>query len=125
MFIHLVRTLTVFNRAALPVCYRLDCQVVVDSKGIAVILPSTSDSNCLAGANHVVARGMLAAHTPAVCRCVRVHVPSAALRRSSSAGKQPRDKAAEEPEEPEEPEGPEYIPRRKAKNPMRNIGYAW
>ncbi|KAM6989273.1 uncharacterized protein LKV04_008953, partial [Tautogolabrus adspersus] len=28
-------------------------------------------------------------------------------------------------EEEEEPEGPEYIPKRKAKNPMMKIGYAW
>ncbi|GAA6222434.1 DUF4748 domain-containing protein [Lates japonicus] len=28
-------------------------------------------------------------------------------------------------EEEEEDDGPEYIPRRKAKNPMTKIGYAW
>ncbi|KAM4604675.1 uncharacterized protein ACJ7VT_017009 [Polymixia lowei] len=35
------------------------------------------------------------------------------------------DKKAKEEEEDEENEGPEYIPRRKAKNPMMKIGYAW
>ncbi|XP_060900084.1 DUF4748 domain-containing protein isoform X2 [Labrus mixtus] len=39
---------------------------------------------------------------------------------------QPGEKrAGEEEEEEEEDEGPEYIPQRKAKNPMMKIGYAW
>ncbi|XP_053186392.1 DUF4748 domain-containing protein [Scomber japonicus] len=35
------------------------------------------------------------------------------------------DKKAKVEEEEEEDDGPEYIPRRKAKNPMMKIGYAW
>ncbi|XP_035805954.1 DUF4748 domain-containing protein [Amphiprion ocellaris] len=67
--------------------------------------------------------------TPAVCRTCRLHVsPAASLcssrtepPRSSSQTPRPEDSRAGE----EEPEGPEYIPRRKAKNPMIKIGYAW
>lgn len=36
-----------------------------------------------------------------------------------------QDLKATEEEEEEEEEGPEYIPKRKAKNPMIKIGYAW
>lgn len=36
-----------------------------------------------------------------------------------------QDPKATEEEEDEEEEGPEYIPKRKAKNPMIKIGYAW
>lgn len=35
------------------------------------------------------------------------------------------DRKAKVEEEEEEDDGPEYIPRRKAKNPMMKIGYAW
>ncbi|XP_074544746.1 uncharacterized protein LOC141804299 [Halichoeres trimaculatus] len=79
-------------------------------------------------------------HTRALCQCLRqaaapcrpLHVsPAASLcssrtepRRSSTASAQPGDKRAGEEEE-EEPEGPEYIPKKKAKNPMMKIGYAW
>ncbi|KAK7945090.1 hypothetical protein WMY93_000818 [Mugilogobius chulae] len=37
----------------------------------------------------------------------------------------PKTTKEEEEEEEEEEEGPEYIPKRKAKNPMMKIGYAW
>jgi len=49
--------------------------------------------------------------------------PQKSTQTHSSAGAQ-RAKQQEEEDE-EEPEGPEYIPRRKAKNPMMKIGYAW
>ncbi|KAM9483568.1 uncharacterized protein Hap1MRO34_008436 [Clarias gariepinus] len=40
--------------------------------------------------------------------------------------KNPQDNREEKAEqEGEEDPGPEYIPKRKAKNPMRAIGYAW
>ncbi|XP_072220489.1 uncharacterized protein [Leuresthes tenuis] len=71
---------------------------------------------------------------PTVCQRLRLHAsPAASLCSSrtepqksaqthSSAGAQ---RAKQEEEDEEEPEGPEYIPRRKAKNPMMKIGYAW
>lgn len=34
-------------------------------------------------------------------------------------------RAGEEQEEEEDEDGPEYIPKKKAKNPMMKIGYAW
>ncbi|XP_034558146.1 DUF4748 domain-containing protein [Notolabrus celidotus] len=85
-------------------------------------------------------------HTPALYQCLRLnapqcrplHVSPAASLCSSrtetqrstqphtTASTKPGDKkAAEEEEEEEEDEGPEYIPKRKAKNPMMKIGYAW
>ncbi|XP_017275804.2 DUF4748 domain-containing protein [Kryptolebias marmoratus] len=60
--------------------------------------------------------------TPAACHRSRLHVsPSAGLWSSRAGPQSPAGGGAEE----EEPEGPEYIPRRKAKNPMMKIGYAW
>lgn len=70
--------------------------------------------------------------TPAVCRCFWLHAPPAAALCSSKTELPPRGtephstegrRAGEE--EPEEAEGPEYIPKKKAKNPMMKIGYAW
>ncbi|XP_076018319.1 uncharacterized protein LOC143010061 [Genypterus blacodes] len=61
--------------------------------------------------------------SPALSACVR---PQAALCRPlhvsmfSSKTESRRDE-----KRLEEDEGPEYIPRRKAKNPMIKIGYAW
>uniref|UniRef100_A0A673AR35 Si:ch73-71c20.5 n=1 Tax=Sphaeramia orbicularis TaxID=375764 RepID=A0A673AR35_9TELE len=43
----------------------------------------------------------------------------------AGTGSQTQDKTNKAEEEEEEEEGPEYIPRTKAKNPMRKIGYAW
>ncbi|KAK2895650.1 DUF4748 domain-containing protein [Channa argus] len=62
--------------------------------------------------------------TPSICQCLRlqtaccrpVHV-SAAAPLCSSRTELRRDE--------EEQEGPEYIPKKKAKNPMMIIGYAW
>ncbi|XP_071348729.1 uncharacterized protein [Trachinotus anak] len=67
--------------------------------------------------------------TPALCQCSRsLHVSPAASLCSSRTEPQRRtstdDRRAGEEEE-EEPEGPEYIPKKKAKNPMIKIGYAW
>ncbi|CAG5897099.1 unnamed protein product, partial [Menidia menidia] len=59
---------------------------------------------------------------PTVCHRLRLHVSAAPL---CSSGTKSSAKAREEELEEEEPEGPEYIPRRKAKNPMMKIGYAW
>ncbi|XP_038162291.1 DUF4748 domain-containing protein [Cyprinodon tularosa] len=68
------------------------------------------------------------APTPTVCHRLRLHVfPTAGLNssrteptQSSEAAHTPTGGGGEE-----ELEGPEYIPRRKAKNPMMKIGYAW
>ncbi|XP_035860939.1 DUF4748 domain-containing protein [Sander lucioperca] len=77
--------------------------------------------------------------TPTVCQCLRLHAaqyrplhvsPAASLCSSrtdpqkssqphSTAGSHTEDKRAEEEE------GPEYIPKKKGKNPMMGIGYAW
>ncbi|XP_073348042.1 uncharacterized protein [Pagrus major] len=72
---------------------------------------------------------------PAVCQCLRLHVsPAASLcsRTDTQRSTQPQSTAATHTdhrrageEEEEEPEGPEYIPKKKAKNPMMKIGYAW
>uniref|UniRef100_A0A3Q3XI30 Uncharacterized protein n=1 Tax=Mola mola TaxID=94237 RepID=A0A3Q3XI30_MOLML len=67
--------------------------------------------------------------TPAVRQCLPV-APAAALCSSrtephNAAGAQRDTRKAGEVEEEEEPEGPEYIPKKKAKNPMIKIGYAW
>nr|XP_040027782.1 DUF4748 domain-containing protein [Gasterosteus aculeatus aculeatus] len=69
------------------------------------------------------------ARTPAVCRYSRLHVsPAAALCSSKTepqrSSQSPGARRTEEEEEEEE-EGPEYIPQRKARNPMMVIGYAW
>uniref|UniRef100_A0A3B4WME8 Si:ch73-71c20.5 n=1 Tax=Seriola lalandi dorsalis TaxID=1841481 RepID=A0A3B4WME8_SERLL len=68
--------------------------------------------------------------TPAVCRCSRpLHVSSAASLSSSKTEPQRSsstdNRRAREEEEEEEDEDAEYIPKRKAKNPMVKIGYAW
>uniref|UniRef100_A0A8C6UMN2 Si:ch73-71c20.5 n=1 Tax=Neogobius melanostomus TaxID=47308 RepID=A0A8C6UMN2_9GOBI len=48
------------------------------------------------------------------------------LQTCSTEGPPKQDpKATVEEEDEEEEEGPEYIPKRKAKNPMMKIGYAW
>ncbi|XP_070830050.1 uncharacterized protein [Chaetodon trifascialis] len=79
--------------------------------------------------------------SPAVSKCLRLHAarcwpvhvcPAASLcssRTELQSSTQPHRtaerRAGEAEEEEEEPEGPEYIPKRKAKNPMKKIGYAW
>ncbi|XP_070701755.1 probable hydrolase PNKD [Pempheris klunzingeri] len=65
--------------------------------------------------------------TPALCQCLRLHASSAAPQSSSRTEPHRTDSrgAGKEEEEEEEREGPEYIPRKKAKNPMIAIGYAW
>ncbi|KAM3604263.1 uncharacterized protein V6R79_008658 [Siganus canaliculatus] len=106
----------------------------------------TAVRTALKGVRLVPSRWLL---TPPGCQCLRLpaawcrqlHVaPSASLCSSSSSRPEPQKstqshsktgthtddkKATEEEEEDEEPDGPEYIPKRKAKNPMMNIGYAW
>ncbi|XP_038574576.1 DUF4748 domain-containing protein isoform X2 [Micropterus salmoides] len=81
---------------------------------------------------------MQMSQTPTVCQCLRLHAarcrplhvsPAAALcssrvepqRSSQTHSKDDRRAGQEE----DESEGPEYIPKRKAKNPMMSIGYAW
>ncbi|CAJ1071625.1 DUF4748 domain-containing protein [Xyrichtys novacula] len=82
-------------------------------------------------------------HTATACQCLRLnaarcrplHVSSAASLCSSRTepqrSTQPHSRASTQTgdqragEEEEEPEGPEYIPKRKAKNPMMAIGFAW
>ncbi|XP_069581502.1 uncharacterized protein [Brachyistius frenatus] len=73
--------------------------------------------------------------TPAVCRCLRLHVSASASLSSSrtepqrsSQTRSPAGGRAEGDAGPEgdaDPEGPEYIPSQKAKNPMKVVGYAW
>uniref|UniRef100_A0A3P9DLA2 Si:ch73-71c20.5 n=1 Tax=Maylandia zebra TaxID=106582 RepID=A0A3P9DLA2_9CICH len=63
----------------------------------------------------------------AVCPSLRLHVSPAVCsrmetQRSEQTQNTDRGRAQEEVEEPE---GPEYIPKRKAKNPMVKIGFAW
>ncbi|KAM4728011.1 uncharacterized protein FYW61_011154 [Anableps anableps] len=66
--------------------------------------------------------------TPKLCHRLRLHVsPTAGLyssRTEPTQSSEAADRAAERLGQ-EEPEGPEYIPSRKAKNPMMKIGYAW
>ncbi|XP_041848997.1 DUF4748 domain-containing protein [Melanotaenia boesemani] len=67
--------------------------------------------------------------TPTVCQRLQLHVSPAASLCSSSAepkkSTQTNTSAKAQEMETEDIEGPEYIPRRKAKNPMMKIGYAW
>uniref|UniRef100_A0A3Q2ULU3 Si:ch73-71c20.5 n=1 Tax=Fundulus heteroclitus TaxID=8078 RepID=A0A3Q2ULU3_FUNHE len=65
--------------------------------------------------------------TSTACHRSRLHVGPAGLsssRTEPTQSSEAADPAAGRPGQ-EEPEGPEYIPRRKAKNPMMKIGYAW
>ncbi|KAM4551192.1 uncharacterized protein PAE49_015061 [Odontesthes bonariensis] len=62
--------------------------------------------------------------SPAASLCSSRTEPQKSTQTQSSAGAQ-RAKQQEEDDDLDEPEGPEYIPRRKAKNPMMKIGYAW
>ncbi|XP_070774950.1 uncharacterized protein [Enoplosus armatus] len=100
----------------------------------------------LKGGHLVPSRWLLTqwSQSPAVCQCLRLHAaqcrplhvsPAASLCSSrrepqrstqphSTAGTHTEDLRAAEEEE-EELEGPEYIPKKKAKNPMMKIGYAW
>ncbi|XP_007571757.1 PREDICTED: probable hydrolase PNKD [Poecilia mexicana] len=66
--------------------------------------------------------------TPIVCHRLRLHVsPTAGLSSSRIEPTQSSDAADKVADRlgQEEPEGPEYIPRKKAKNPMLKLGYAW
>ncbi|XP_047224311.1 DUF4748 domain-containing protein [Girardinichthys multiradiatus] len=66
--------------------------------------------------------------TPTVRHRLRLYVsPTAGLyssRTEPTQSSEAADRGAGRPGQ-EEPDGPEYIPRRKAKNPMMKIGYAW
>ncbi|KAK9539328.1 hypothetical protein VZT92_004439 [Zoarces viviparus] len=99
----------------------------------------TAVRTALKGVRFVPGRWLLTqrCRTPAVCQHSRLHVsPAAALCSSSriepprstqtrsTSGSDTEDRRAEGEEE-EEDEGPEYIPQKKAKNPMVVIGYAW
>ncbi|GAA6222435.1 DUF4748 domain-containing protein [Lates japonicus] len=92
----------------------------------------------LKGVGLVPGRWLLtqSSHAPAVCQCLRLHaarcqplhVSSAASLCSSRTEPQKSSTRTDDrraAEEEEEDDGPEYIPRRKAKNPMTKIGYAW
>ncbi|XP_037642693.1 DUF4748 domain-containing protein [Sebastes umbrosus] len=90
----------------------------------------TAVRTALKGLHLVPGRWLLTqrSRTPAVCRCLRLHVSSAASL-SSSRTEPPTQQISTDKrkaEEEEEEEGPEYIPKKKkAKNPMMVIGYAW
>ncbi|XP_068594013.1 DUF4748 domain-containing protein [Cebidichthys violaceus] len=99
----------------------------------------TAVRTALKGLHLVPGRWLLTqrCRTPAVYQHSRLHVPAAAALCSSriepqrstqthgTSGTDTEDRRAEEEEEEEEEEGPEYIPQKKAKNPMIVIGYAW
>ncbi|XP_010752884.2 probable hydrolase PNKD [Larimichthys crocea] len=78
---------------------------------------------------HLVPGRWLLTRAPAVCQCFRLHVsPAASLCSSRTEPRRSTQSTTErraEEEEEEESEGPEYIPKKKAKNPMMVIGYAW
>nr|XP_015812943.2 DUF4748 domain-containing protein [Nothobranchius furzeri] len=64
--------------------------------------------------------------TPTVCRHSRLHVQSSAGLWSSRTEPQQSDRTGGSAGvRAEEQEEIEYIPRRKARNPMMKIGYAW
>ncbi|XP_033182387.1 DUF4748 domain-containing protein [Anabas testudineus] len=94
----------------------------------------TAGRTFLKGFHLVPGRRLLSqsSHTPAVCHCLQLevarcrplHVSAAAPLVSSRTGPQ-RTVHTEQRRAEEEAEGPEYIPKRKAKNPMKIIGYAW
>ncbi|XP_039999634.1 DUF4748 domain-containing protein [Xiphias gladius] len=96
----------------------------------------SASRTALKGAHLVPGRWLLtrSGRTPTLCQCSRLpaarcrplHVsPAASV--SSSRTEPERSTGADDgrPGEEEEPEGPEYIPRKKARNPMMKIGYAW
>ncbi|XP_035526125.1 DUF4748 domain-containing protein [Morone saxatilis] len=96
----------------------------------------TAVRTALKGVHCVPARWLLtqSSGTPAVCQCFRLHAArcrplhvssTASLCSSRTETQRTDDRRAREEEEEEEPEGPEYIPKKKAKNPMMPIGYAW
>uniref|UniRef100_A0A674MIR1 Si:ch73-71c20.5 n=1 Tax=Takifugu rubripes TaxID=31033 RepID=A0A674MIR1_TAKRU len=61
----------------------------------------------------------------AACQRLRLHVSPAASCSSSRTEPQKSGEASSTSRLGEDLEGPEYIPKRKAKNPMMKIGYAW
>ncbi|XP_050926103.1 DUF4748 domain-containing protein [Lates calcarifer] len=91
----------------------------------------------LKGVHLVSGRWLLtqSSHTTAVCQCLRLHAarcrplhvsPAASLCSSRTEPQKSSTRTDNRrAEEEEEEDGPEYIPRRKAKNPMTTIGYAW
>ncbi|KAL6104653.1 pnkd [Pungitius sinensis] len=87
----------------------------------------------LKGAHLVPGRWLLAqrCRTPAVCQYSRLHVSPAAALCGSKTEPQRSNQSSGAPgastgdRRAEEEEGPEYIPQRKARNPMMVIGYAW
>nr|XP_057924464.1 DUF4748 domain-containing protein [Doryrhamphus excisus] len=60
--------------------------------------------------------------SPELYRCTRVQTASMF---SSGTEQQQRSQKDNRAEEEEDSEGPEYMPLKKAKNPMMKIGYAW
>ncbi|KAJ4936942.1 hypothetical protein JOQ06_001526 [Pogonophryne albipinna] len=91
----------------------------------------TAVRTLLKGVCYVPERCLLTqrSRAPAVSQCSQLHVSPAASLCSSKAGAHskadPRTDDRKAGEQEEEEEGPEYMPRRKAKNPMMPIGYAW
>nr|XP_033506394.1 DUF4748 domain-containing protein [Epinephelus lanceolatus] len=61
--------------------------------------------------------------SPAASLCSSKTEPQRSTQQHSTAGTHTDNRRAEEEEEEEE--GPEYIPKKKAKNPMMKVGYAW
>lgn len=64
-------------------------------------------------------------HTPALTN-INVDPPRAGVSHKPNEESKNKTESKTKPEEEEEEDdGPEYIPKRKAKNPMMKIGYAW
>ncbi|KAK2822011.1 hypothetical protein Q5P01_022076 [Channa striata] len=79
----------------------------------------------LQGLRLVPSRGILAqiSQTPSACQCPRLQAASRPLHVSAAAPL--CSSRTEFRRNEEDQEGPEYIPKKKAKNPMMVIGYAW
>lgn len=72
---------------------------------------------------HIVPGRWHSKQTTAVGHCRPLFVSAASL--CSSRTEPQRNSSTDNSKGQEEALGPEYIPRRKAKNPMMPVGYAW
>ncbi|XP_037132327.1 DUF4748 domain-containing protein isoform X1 [Syngnathus acus] len=92
-----------------------------------VVLGTACKVQCCAGAALVPGgRWLVTRYLSATLRqCLRLSVPAASLCTRGTEPQRNRKDSGVAGEEERESEGPEYIPLKKAKNPMMNIGYAW
>ncbi|XP_061694179.1 DUF4748 domain-containing protein [Syngnathoides biaculeatus] len=69
-------------------------------------------------------RWLVTSHlSPTLCRCLRLQTGSLCSQAAEPQRSQKDSKGTVEADR--DSEGPEYIPLKKAKNPMMKIGYAW